>query len=58
MHSNQYTPNEPTELRQILETAATLLAVKYARAGSFTSPENTKQYLQMKLAHYDREVFA
>ncbi|WP_210446758.1 RadC family protein [Vibrio crassostreae] len=58
MHSNHYTPNEPTELRQILETAATLLAAKYSRAGSFTSPENTKQYLQMKLAHYDREVFA
>ena len=57
MHSDNYQQNAPTELRQILETAANMLAVKYARSGTFTNPEATKQYLQMKLAHYDKEVF-
>ncbi|PSU12303.1 hypothetical protein C9J03_09695 [Photobacterium gaetbulicola] len=60
MHSSSlsnYRQSSPTELREVLETAASMLAAKYARHGSFTNPEVSKQYLQMKLAHYDKEVF-
>ncbi len=52
-----YRNSQPKELREILETAASMLAAKHARQGTFTNPEASKQYLQMKLAHHDREVF-
>ncbi|CAM4357601.1 RadC family protein [Vibrio agarivorans] len=61
MHSSpcfNYHQSTPTELHEILETAASMLAAKYARQGSFANPEASKQFLQMKLAHYDKEVFA
>ncbi|MGR5118486.1 RadC family protein [Vibrio astriarenae] len=60
MHSTtplSYRHSQPTELREILETAASMLAAKYARQGTFANPETSKQYLQMKLAHHDKEVF-
>ncbi|MFI3246561.1 MAG: DNA repair protein RadC [Ferrimonas sp.] len=56
--NNQYPPHQTSSLNELLEHAAEALAQKYKREGTFTNPENVKEYLQLKLGSYDREVFA
>lgn len=55
---NHYVTTTPLTASQVFEKAAELLATQYQRECSFTKPEHTKQYLSMKLAHQEREVFA
>lgn len=57
MHEEQHIA-EPVPLNQVLEKAASILAEKYARQGTFTNPDSTKAFLKLKLAGHEREVFA
>lgn len=57
MYTN-YVTTTPLTALQVFEKAAELLAIQYQREGSFINPEHTKQYLSMKLAYQEREVFA
>lgn len=54
----QYPSHQISSLNALLEQAAEALAQKYKREGTFTSASNVKEYLQLKLGSYDREVFA
>ncbi|WP_435248217.1 RadC family protein [Vibrio sp. nBUS_14] len=56
--NNQYPAHQTSSLNELLEHAAEALAQKYKREGTFTNPANVKEYLQLKLGSYDREVFA
>jgi DNA repair protein RadC len=56
--NTQYPPHQTSNLNQLLKQAAEALAQKYKREGSFTNPENVKEYLKLKLGCHDREVFA
>jgi DNA repair protein RadC len=56
--NNHYPAHQTSSLNELLEHAAEALAQKYKREGTFTNPENVKEYLQLKLGSYDREVFA
>ncbi|TKG17711.1 RadC family protein [Vibrio lentus] len=58
MRTTHYPPHQPSSLNELLETAAEALAQKYKREGTFTNPNNVKEYLKLKLGAYDREVFA
>ncbi|MCW8348415.1 hypothetical protein MD535_20730, partial [Vibrio sp. ZSDZ65] len=53
-----YPAHQPSSLNELLETAAEALAHKFKREGTFTNPNNVKEYLKLKLGSYDREVFA
>lgn len=55
---DQYPTHQTSNLNELLEQAAEALAQKYKREGTFTNPDNVKEYLQLKLGSYDREVFA
>ncbi|RUO26000.1 hypothetical protein CWE09_04545 [Aliidiomarina minuta] len=53
-----YVCNEPMTAREVLQKASEIIAQRYARQSEpFTSPTLTKEYLQLKLSNYDREVF-
>ncbi|NAX45445.1 DNA repair protein RadC [Photobacterium halotolerans] len=54
----QYPPHQKSQLNELLERAAEALAHKYKREGTFTNPDNVKEYLKLKLGAYDREVFS
>lgn len=56
--NNQYPAHQTTSLNELLEHAAEALTQKYKREGTFNNPDNVKDYLQLKLGSYDREVFA
>ncbi|MFA0249608.1 DNA repair protein RadC [Vibrio sp. 10N.261.45.A4] len=56
--NTQYPAHQTSSLNELLEHAAEALAQKYKREGTFTNPDNVKEYLQLKLGSYDREVFA
>ncbi|MEZ9822731.1 DNA repair protein RadC [Shewanella sp. 10N.286.45.A1] len=56
--NHQYPAHQTSSLNELLEHAAEALAQKYKREGTFTNPDNVKEYLQLKLGSYDREVFA
>lgn len=56
--NNHYPPHQTSSLNELLEHAAEVLAQKYKREGTFTNPNNVKEYLRLKLGSYDREVFA
>lgn len=43
---------------QVLEMAAEIIETKYLRGDSFNNPAAVKEFLQCKLANYEREVFA
>lgn len=53
-----YVTTSPMTALQIFEKAAELLEHQFKREHSFINAEDTKQYLSMKLAHQEREVFA
>ena len=53
-----YVTTSPMTALQIFEKAAELLEHQFKREHSFTNAEDTKQYLSMKLAHQEREVFS
>lgn len=42
----------------VFEQAAELLRQKFIREGTFCSPDKVKEYLKLKMAQYEREVFA
>lgn len=50
--------NSLESIDEVLTHAAELLKAKYARTGEFTNPSLVKEYLTMKLANYEQEVFA
>lgn len=53
-----YVCNEPMTAREVLQKASEIIAQRYARQSEpFTSPILTKEYLQLKLSNYEREVF-
>ncbi|WGW01302.1 DNA repair protein RadC [Vibrio sp. YMD68] len=49
---------QPITAMQVLETAADILAQSFEVGDAYTNPNNVKQFLGCKLAHYEREVFA
>lgn len=44
--------------QEILTAAANIIAERYIRHDEYTNPEHVKQFVQYKLGHYEREVFA
>lgn len=48
----------PASIEAILEAARRVIDHKLQRGGKFTSPEAVKDYLQVKLAGLEHEVFA
>lgn len=50
--------NQLVPIDQVLEQAAEVLLSKYSREGMFESPPIVKEYLSLKMGHYEREVFA
>ncbi len=53
-----YVTTQPMTAREVLEVAARLLAERYKRGDSFTTPHTSRRYLTDRLAHYEHEVFA
>jgi len=53
-----YIVNGPVSSAQIVTMARTLLKRRFARGTAITSPEKTKAFLALQLAHLDHEVFA
>ncbi|PSV07885.1 hypothetical protein C0W96_01125 [Photobacterium kishitanii] len=59
MHKpNNYVVHAPMTANQVLEKAAEIVANRYLRGDVFTNPQATKDFLQYKMAGYEREVFA
>lgn len=59
MHKpNDYVVHAPMTADQVLEKAAEIVANRYLRGSVFTNPQATKDFLQYKMAGYEREVFA
>ena len=59
MHKlNDYGVHTPMTANQVLEKAAEIVANRYLRGDVFTNPQATKDFLQYKMAGYEREVFA
>ncbi|WP_413525169.1 RadC family protein [Photobacterium phosphoreum] len=59
MHKpNDYVVHTPMTADQVLEKAAEIVANRYLRGDVFTNPQATKDFLQYKMAGYEREVFA
>ena len=59
MHSNKgYEFVKAASAEQVLEQAAEIIKSKYLRGNVFASSQATSDYLQFKMAGYDREVFA
>ncbi|KJG56001.1 hypothetical protein UA38_16675 [Photobacterium kishitanii] len=59
MHKpNDYVVHTPMTADQVLEKAAEIVASRYLRGDVFTNPQATKDFLQYKMAGYEREVFA
>ncbi|WP_058120032.1 RadC family protein [Photobacterium kishitanii] len=59
MHKpNDYVVHTPMTADQVLEKAAEIVANRYLRGDVFTNPQATKEFLQYKMAGYEREVFA
>ena len=59
MHKpNDYVVHTPMTADQVLEKAAEIMANRYLRGDVFTNPQATKDFLQYKMAGYEREVFA
>lgn len=49
---------QPASADQILEAARQVVDLRMQRGTAFTSPQVVKEFLQTKLAGYEREVFA
>ncbi|MCD9499342.1 RadC family protein [Photobacterium carnosum] len=59
MHKqNDYVVHTSMTANQVLEKAAEIVATRYLRGDVFTNPQATKEFLQYKMAGYEREVFA
>jgi len=54
---NKYLFSEPVSKKQMYQLMLTLLEQEYFRFDQLTSPHKTIQYLQIKLAKYEHEVF-
>lgn len=54
---NRYTLSEPVTTKQMYQLMLTLLEQEYFRTDQLTSPQKTIQYLQVKMATYQSEVF-
>ena len=55
--NDKYLLSEPVTKKQMYQIMLTLLEQEYFRTDQLTSPEMTRQYLQVKLAKYEQEVF-
>jgi len=51
-------PNWPRTTKEVLSSAANIIAEKFVNKDAYTNPEATKQFLSYKLVGYEREVFA
>lgn len=58
IRSSHYANGGPLSANQILEKAAEIVANRYLRGDVYTNPQATKEFLQYKMAGYEREVFA
>lgn len=43
---------------EIIEAAISEVTLRFSRGTEITSPEKTKEFLQLKLGHFEHEVFA
>ncbi|QRV24057.1 RadC family protein [Marinomonas foliarum] len=57
-NSNHYVTRKPMTADQVLEMASEIIASKYKRGETLVTAEAAKKFLQSKLGHYEREVFA
>tara|TARA_R110001599_G_scaffold256820_1_gene457115 strand:- start:83 stop:607 length:525 start_codon:yes stop_codon:yes gene_type:complete len=55
--NNKWVLSEPVTTKQMYQILLTLLEQEYFRTDQLTSPQKTIQYLQVKLAKYEHEVF-
>jgi len=55
--NEKFTLSEPVSTKQMYQLMLTLLEKEYFRTDQLTSPDKTRQYLQVKLAQYEQEVF-
>ena len=55
--NDKYLLSEPVTKKQMYQLMLLLLEQEYFRTDQLTSPEMTRQYLQVKLAKYEQEVF-
>lgn len=51
-------PNWPRTTKEVLSSAANIIAEQFINKNAYTNPETTKQFLTYKLVGYEREVFA
>lgn len=56
--NNNYKNHPTMSDDQVLEMAAEIIETKYLRGDSINNPTAVKEFLQYKLANYEREVFA
>ena len=54
----QHVHYQKEQENKILEHASEILATRYVRGDAFGNPQATKDFIQFKLANYEREVFA
>lgn len=55
---NKFLLSEPVSKGEMYQVMLSLLEEKYYRPDQLTSPELTRQYLQLKLARLEHEVFS
>jgi DNA repair protein RadC len=55
--NNKWVLSEPVTTKQMYQILLTMLEQEYFRTDQLTSPQKTIQYLQVKLAKYEHEVF-
>lgn len=52
-----YVIEGPLTKHQVLEKASSILAEQFTESDVYSEPTKTKEFLEFKLAHYEREVF-
>lgn len=55
--NDKYLLSEPVTKKQMYQIMLALLEQEYFRTDQLTSPNATREYLQVKLARYEHEVF-
>ena len=59
MHNDKltYVTEGPLTKHQVLEKASSILAQQFTESDAYCDPHKTKEFLEFKLSHYEREVF-
>ena len=57
-NKHDYSIHQPMSDHQILEKAAEIITSKFLTSEPFADAKLTKEFLSLKLAHYEKEVFS